>query len=190
MTSVGPVQASGGSFIITDAQGRQQTVDLGVLMMMVNIERAENLDKQIADMISEIQERNNKISAMTEFLSWMRTQKAEGKDDGSPTAGAKVTINGVTKPCQGPGSWAEEFGIEWVDVQGTRDKAKDKDAWDATWDTNIQNMKSSIDMLNNDSQMANIRLQNLLEKRGNAYEMATKTMDTNNQSVQSVLRNL
>jgi hypothetical protein len=45
-------------------------------------------------------------------------------------------------------------------------------------------------MLNNDSQMDNIKLQNLLEKRGNAFEMATKVMDTNNQTVQSVIRNL
>ncbi|MDR1534540.1 MAG: hypothetical protein LBU64_05505 [Planctomycetota bacterium] len=45
-------------------------------------------------------------------------------------------------------------------------------------------------MPNNDSQMDNIKLRNLLEKRGNAFEMATKVLDTNNQSIQSALRNL
>jgi len=38
--------------------------------------------------------------------------------------------------------------------------------------------------------MDNIKLQNLLEKRGNAFEMATKVMATNNESIKSVLRNL
>ena len=205
MTSVGPVQASGGSFVITDAQGRQQTVDLGVLMMMVNIDRAENIDKQIADMIGEIQGRNDKIQLMTEFLSQCRYRKAEGLDDGSPkdvtyvdangkptgTSGhhaRNLTINGETRSIQGPNGWAEVLGIPWTDVYGP--SGNSKEAAEAAWDTNIQNVKSAIDMLNNDSQMANIRLQNLLEKRGNAYEMATKTMSTNNQSVQSVLRNL
>ncbi len=70
---------------------------------------------------------------------------------------------------------------------GDKDKAK---IWDDKMEANIQNVKSAIDMLNNDSQLANIKLQNLLEKRNNAFEMASKVMATNNQSVQSVLRNL
>jgi hypothetical protein len=38
--------------------------------------------------------------------------------------------------------------------------------------------------------MDNIKLQNILEKRNNAFEMASKVMDTNNQSLQSIVRNL
>ncbi|MDL2263276.1 leucine-rich repeat protein [Synergistaceae bacterium OttesenSCG-928-I11] len=57
-----------------------------------------------------------------------------------------------------------------------------KNNWDA--------IMSRIDTLNNDSQIENIKLQNLLEKRTNAFEMATRVMDTNNESIQSILRNL
>ena len=191
MSAIGSVQASAGVFTITDASGKQQKVDLGTLMMMLNLDRTKNLDDQIAIQLSEIQDRNTLIKELTEFLSWCRTQKAGGKDDGSPTNGAKMKINGVERPCQGSGSWAEKFGIGWTDAQGSRPSDKDKAAtWDANWDSNINNIKSKIDMLNNDSQMDNIKLQNLLEKRGNAFEMATKVMETNNQTIQSVLRNL
>ena len=184
MSSIQTVTASGGSFMIVDANGNAQKVDLGTLMMMVNMDRTGNLDVQIAEMINEIQERNNEIKTLTELLAWCRTSKANGTDDGSPSRGCPVTINGVTKPCQGPGSWAEYFGFEWCD------RPKDKSKWDAAWDTNIANIKAEIDLRNNDSQMANIELQNLLEKRGNAFEMTTKVMETNNQSIQSILRNL
>ncbi|MCL2000572.1 MAG: hypothetical protein FWG74_03985 [Planctomycetes bacterium] len=204
------VKASGGLFTVTDAQGNTTKVDLGTLMMMLNLERTENLDNQLAVQMQEIMDRNTQIQMLTELMMWARNQKAAGKDDGSPTdyttvdANGKpigthstgqgkgvVTINGETRTVQGPNGWAEYLGIEWVDCYGNRPTDKDKAAtWDAAWDTNIQNMKSKLDMLNNDSQVANIELQNLLEKRGNAFEMTTKVMDTNNQSVQSILRNL
>ena len=192
MSAIGSVQASGGVFTVTDAKGQKQQVDLGTLMMMLNLNRTENLDNQIAIQLSEIQDRNKTLTQLTEFMAWCRAQKGAGNDDGSPTAGAKLTINGETKPCQGPGSWAEQLGIQWTDVYQSRgDKSGDKLAkWNGEWDANINNIKGKIDMLNNDSQMDNIKLQNLLEKRGNAFEMATKVMQTNNQSVQSILRNL
>ena len=192
MTAIGTVQATGGVFTVMGANGQKQQVDLSTLMMMLNLDRTKNLDSQIAIQLSEIQDRNKTIGQLTEFLSWCRSQKAAGKDDGSPTNGDKLTINGETKPCQGKGSWAELLGIQWTDVIGSRgDKTgSDLDKWNLQWQTNIDNIKSKIDMLNNDSQMDNIKLQNLLEKRGNAFEMATKVMSTNNQSIQSVLRNL
>ena len=192
MSAIGSVQASGGVFTVTDASGQKQQVDLGTLMMMLNLTRTENLDKQIAVQLSEIQDRNKTLTQLTEFMAWARAQKAAGNDDGTPTSGAKLTINGETRPCQGPGSWAQLLGVQWVDVQGSRGNksGSDLDKWNGEWDASINNIKAKIDMLNNDSQMDNIKLQNLLEKRGNAFEMATKVMQTNNQSIQSVLRNL
>ncbi|MCL2000573.1 MAG: hypothetical protein FWG74_03990 [Planctomycetes bacterium] len=181
MSGTPTVTASGGMFTVTDAQGNKTTVDLGTLMMMLNLERTENLDNQIAVQMQEIMDRNTQIEQLTELMMWARDQKANGKND------QNVTINGVTKPAA---TWAAELGVPWVDPGPKPSKSDDIDAWNAKWDTNIQNIKSQLDMLNNDSQVANIELQNLLEKRGNAFEMATKVMDTNNQSVQSILRNL
>ena len=190
--AIGSVQASGGLFILTDAKGVSQQVDLGTLMLMLNLDRTKNLDDQIAMQLDEIQKRNATLSQLTELMAVCRKRKEDGLDDGSPTDGLPVTLGGVTKPIQGPGSWAEAFGITWTDVICNRgDKAAPKDdIWNGKWDANIQAIKGKIDMLNNDSQMANIKLQNLLEKRNNAFEMTTKVMDTNNQSIQAIIRNL
>ena len=194
MTSgLGSVTSANGMFYVTDAGGNVQQVDLGTLMMMLNLDRTQNLDQQIAIQLDVIQKRNDTIKQFTELMSWARDRKAGGKDDGSPGAGEKVTIDGVTRPCQGTAgdSWAETLGFTWTDVSGERPSNKDDAAkWDAQWDANINAIKGKIDMLNNDSQMDNIKLQNLLEKRGNSFEMASKVMDTNNQSIQAVIRNL
>ena len=184
---IGSVQASGGVFTVFDAQGNSKQVDLGTLMMMLNLQRTENLDTQIAIKLSEIQDRNNLLKSMTELMAAMRKAKADGNGDQTP-----VTINGKTQPLW---KWMDELGLTpaagRVEHIGKRPDNKDKAAeWDAKWDANINAIKARIDGLNNDSQMSNIQLQNLLEKRGNAFEMATKVMSTNNQSIQSVLRNL
>ena len=186
--SVNSVGYSNGAFYVTDSYGKQQQVDLGTLMMMLNLNRTENLDKQIALQLADIQKRNDLIKSLTEFLSQARAFKAAGTDDDS-----QITINGVSKALGGSASdsFAKDFGISWTDVGAGRSGSDaDKQKWDATFDANINNIKSKIDTLNNDSQMDNIKLQNLLEKRSNAFEMATKVLDSNNQSIQSVLRNL
>jgi hypothetical protein len=188
--SVNSVSYSGGGFYVTDSAGKQQQVDLGTLMMMLNLDRTENLDKQIALQLEEIQKRNTQIKTLTEFLAAARKAKADGTDDN-----ASITINGKTKPMGGSAtdSWAIDLGIDWSDVGRERayySSKDDKAKWDATFDANISNIKGKIDTLNNDSQMDNIKLQNLLDKRGNAFEMATKVLDSNNQTVQSVIRNL
>ncbi len=81
--------------------------------------------------------------------------------------------------------FAKRYDIPWKNIENGKDKSAKDD-----WEANIANIKSRIDILNNDSQMANIKLQNVLEKRNNSFEMCTKVMQTNNSSVQSILRNL
>jgi len=226
--SVGSVQASGGIFTVTDANGQQQRVDLGTLMMMLNLQRTENLDQQIAIQLEEIKERNDLITQLTEFMAACRKAKADGTQSVPPKVD-ETKLNKLEKELNdlkaksNPNQkdidkkqqeydkektkvdaakaeaakftnfdkMAEDLGIPWSSISGGKPSNKDKAAeWDTKWSENINNIKSKIDMLNNDSQMDNIKLQNLLEKRGNSFEMATKVMDTNNQSIQSILRNL
>ncbi|MDR2392452.1 MAG: hypothetical protein LBE84_12355, partial [Planctomycetota bacterium] len=190
---MGTVTSSGGVFTVTDASGKSRQVDLGTLMMMLNLDRTENLDKQIAIQLDEIQKRNGTIKTLTEVLAKCRSLKAAGSNDDYQDAnggwhGQSLTINGVAKPIwtstsdAAGSSWADELGISWNtgnEVNGGRPSDKDgASKWDAQWDAKINEIKGKIDMLNNDSQMDNIKLQNLLEKRGNAFEMATKVMDT------------
>ena len=178
--SIGSVQASGGLFILTDAKGVSQQVDLGTLMLMLNLDRTKNLDDQIAMQLDEIQKRNAVLSELTAFMAECRRRKTEDPNN--------FHFVGVPGPNGRTFSemWNAEVGAKlWQGTSSTDPKVRD-----ACWDADINAVKGKIDMLNNDSQMANIKLQNLLEKRNNAFEMATKVMDTNNQSIQAIIRNL
>lgn len=169
------IYTENGLFYIIDANGNRVAVDLGTMLMLLQLDRTAVADRQIGDMLGEINDRNTLLKSMTEFMSQMRKLKAEGKGN------ELITINGKTLMAD---VWMKEFGLPWTDITG------DKNKKDACWDANIQAVKGRVDMLNNDSQMANIRLQNLVEKRNNAFELASKVMATNNQSVQSTIRNL
>ena len=179
MEMTGKIEASGGAFYVTDAKGNAQKVDLGTLMMMLNLDRVNNIDKQIEVQIQEIQQRNTLLNDLTAFMAECRAQKASstGGDFGM---GSKLAPSGRSYS----DLWNQVVGGAWSN------NTKDKDTKANSWEANINAIKGKIDMLNNDSQMDNIKLQNLLEKRSNAFEMATKVMDTNKQSVQSIIRNL
>jgi hypothetical protein len=188
------VTASGGLFTITDAQGNTQKVDLGTLMMMIQMDTVENLDAQIAIKLEEMQSRNDQIKMYTDMLSWCNNMKATGKDDNPVVDGkaveATITLGGKTQTYK---AWAEELGISWTDIPHDKDTAEDKDnldSWNAAWDANISAIQAEIDMMNTDSQMDNIELQNLLDKRSNAFQTATQVMSTNQESVEATLRNL
>lgn len=177
MSNIANISSAAGQFYVTGADGKKQSVDLGTLLMMLNIDRVNNLDKQIEDIVNEIQARNALIEDLTFFMSECRSRKAS---DGSFNAFTKVKAPSGTSCSE---LW-DDLGPKWSN------NTKDKSTKEASWDANINAIKSKIDTLNNDSQMDNIKLQNLLEKRSNSFEMATKVMDTNNQSLQSILRNL
>ncbi len=196
--SVNSVTTANGMFSITDASGKSQTVDLGTLMMMLQLDRVNSLDKQIKMQMDEIQERNTLVSQMTDFLAQMRKMKASGSDDGignDYNTGGTIEIGGVKKTLKGPGdTWTNHFGIQgkWTDVIGSRGSKSGDDLakWNSEWDANIELIKGKLDGLNSDSQMDMIKLQQLLDKRGTALQEATKVMDSNQQTYSAIIQNL
>ncbi len=221
------VDSKDGNFIIFGPDGQPVQADLGTIMMMVNMKRTENLDKQVASQLDAIQKRNAIISAMTEGIAKARQAMLEGGRDRTQdwweAFGFGLTMDKseaeeglYLKLCDMPPlyltlsidwgvgdqskyyiedpmtgkkiclrEFAKNYNVPWVNA----DSADSKDR-KAAWETNISSLKSRTDVLNTDSQMDNITLQNILEKRNNSFEMCTKVMQTNNSSVQSVLRNL
>jgi hypothetical protein len=183
MSSVGQVTSSGDGMFIVGGQ----KMDLGTLMMMLQLDRTEQLDLQIQDQMNEISQRNNKLKAMNDLLSQMRTMKSKGSDDdGSITIGDQTKSLWRGKDNKGTGSWAKEFGIHWTDIKG----GDTKTARDGKWDTNIENLKGVIDGMNSDSQLSMIRLQSLIDKRNQAYEMASNTLQKVSQNMDKLVGNL
>ena len=164
-----------GGFIVNGGT----EVSLGTLLMQLNIDRTKTLDSQIADQMSEIQDRNETLRAMNELLAWMRNareNKSQSNDDEGSSATFGVGImdangNEIKKTTEG---WFAEFGMGTPTDVNPND---DKDEWQSEWDANIETVKGKIDTLNSDSQLDMIRLQSLIDKRSVAFETASKHQD-------------
>jgi hypothetical protein len=158
-------------------------MDLGALMMTLQLERTKELDKTIADQMKQIKDRNAQIKALNEFLGAVRKFKGDGSDDDMAST---VTINGQNKTLwRGDDSWAKEFGISWTDING----GADRKTRDGQWDLNIENIKGKIDGLNSDSQLDMIRLQSLIDKRNQAFEMASNTLQKDQKTRDAIVGN-
>lgn len=162
-----------GQYYIIDPSGNKSPIDLGTLTMHLNLERVNILDKQIDRKTKEIQERNDVIAELTEFMAMCRERKADPN--------SSYELNDHEKAL-----WDKYIGTKWGDASdsGTSDRRN------STWDANINALKGKIDILSNDSQLDNIKLQNLLDKRGNAFEMASSVMDVNQKSLDSINQKL
>lgn len=184
--STASVSSAGGGFYVTDSTGKTIKVDLGTLMMMVNMKTVENLDAQIAAQLDEMQARNDEISALNSVMNCMNHCKSEGLAINDSTT---LVINGETMNLK---EVCNDLGLPFdtMTCGSNKKDAKDHEQWVSNIDADIQMVKSKIDALNTDSQMDNIELQNLLDKRSNAFQMTTQTMNTNNESVEAVIRNL
>ncbi len=182
--SASSVTSSGGVFMITGSDGKSHAIDMGTLMMMVNVEYVGAVDMQLEDLVGVMEERNFEIEVATEVMSTIRTYKADGKDPDD----VEIPIDGTTKTVS---EWCSYLGLSYTSVSGSRPSDDDKaDTWDAKLEANIQNIKSAIDLLNNDSEIDSIRLENLMDKRSNALEQASNLMKSHNESVETVNNNL
>jgi hypothetical protein len=95
----------------------------------------------------------------------------------------EITVDGETKMAS---DWAVEFGINC-------DFPQDSDSEDlrkSKWNANIAATQSVLDALNNDSQMDNVKLQNLLDKRNNAFEAASKLSASSEVSIRTLAQNI
>ena len=179
MSGVSNVQSAGDGWFMVDGA----RMDLGALMMTLQLERTKELDKTIADQMKQIKDRNAQIKALNEFLGGVRKFKGDGSDDDTAST---VTINGQTKTLwRGDDSWAKQFGISWTDING----GASRKTRDGQWDLNIENIKGKIDGLNSDSQLDMIRLQSLIDKRNQAFEMASNTLQKDQKTRDAIVGN-
>jgi hypothetical protein len=173
------VQITNDGFFMVDGE----KFDLGQLMMELQLDMTTQIDRQIADQMAEIKDRNEELSNLNDLLASMRKFKEEGKDDDT---GTTVTIGEETKTMwRGDDSWADEYGIEWTDINGGASSATQQKQWDA----NIEAVKGKIDSLNSESQLDMIRLQSLMDKRNQRYEQASNTLQKDQKTRDTIVGN-
>ncbi len=176
--SVGGISVSNASFMI-EVDGVSRKIELGSLMMAVNLEYVGELDTQIADRLSEMVDRNTRIETATEVLNVLR-QQLESK---TADSAREITVGDTTKSLS---EWCEYLGAEYTEPSGQ----SGSDSWTQTMETNIGNVQSALDLLNTDSETATLELQNLTEKRSNALQQASNLLKSANEATQAVLRNI
>lgn len=176
--AIGTVTTSGGNFYITtiDENGLEKTEirNLGQLMIMLNLGKVNSLDDEILELMSTISNQNKLVVDLSAILDELKNVKEHGSQtyinnifEMEFTAPSGKTFDEIWQECFGGDSWM---------IGGV--------------DANIKLVNDKLESLNDVSQSDNINLQSLLEKRGNAFELSAKVMDSTNTSLESILRNV
>ncbi len=184
MSSVGTVNVSGGSFMI-DVNGQSRKIEIGSLMMAVNLGYVGELDTQIADKLSEMVERNTQIEAAIELTAFVSESKEKGRFDISE----KLTIGGTEKTVA---EWFEDLGVDCrvhYNILDPNPSSSVTETFNTELDALTESLQSTLELLNTDSESATLELQNLTEKRANALQQASNLMNSANEATQAVLRN-
>jgi len=165
-------------------------LDLESAMMLVQSNRANLLETQLKNQISAVQDRNNQIAQLNQLINDLRIQRASGTDTeawsklGSDAASGAAMYErlkgaGVTMPT----------GNDTVNGS-TTDNGNIYDAKQKTVDTWIEQLKGKIDSLNSTQQMDMIRLQSLTNKRNEAFEIMTNTIEKIQKTNDSIVGNI
>lgn len=150
-----------------------QTVDFETLIMSVQTERANLLESQLADQAKAIQDRNALIAQANDMLARAQQLKNQAAQNNNATDGGADMK-----------AFFDQNGIKY-DTTGN-DMINNKDEWDVA----IQGLKNFTDKLNSNSQMDMIRLQSLMNKRDQAFEMMTNVLQKTSKLNGDIISNM
>lgn len=143
-------------------------VDIQDLILMVQLNRTKQIDDQVRGQMADMMDRNEKIKALNDIMDELR--KACPKDEKGT---AKI-----------PDAVAAELKKWGIDVDPSKEYSK-KD-----FDVFIGSVKTKTDNLNTTGQMDMIRLQSLMDKRNQSFDMMTNTLSKFSKSLDSIIGNL
>jgi hypothetical protein len=172
------VQPVGGGMYVMDGK----SYDLSTLVLAVSLERADAIEKQLVDQINVMKKRNDVLNGLTKALAALR-----GKDKQAPFD-ANTFDTGVPKP-DGTGTYNLK---ELMESEGMALKSE-KGNWFWTppqCEEAIEVLKAKTDSLNSDSQVDMIRTQSLVNKRDQAFEMASNLISKDQKSKDAIVGNL
>jgi hypothetical protein len=164
-SSVGVANALGGQMNIPE------------LLMAIQIERANILDGQIRDQMEDMQNRNEWLRDANAALQALRAKRPNNDTAVADSRGEFTNSKGEKKMVA---TWLSENGIKIP--EGERKQAH--------FDTLISNLKGSIDTVNSQSQMDMVRLQGLMDKRNQAFDLITNSLSKFNKSLETVIGNM
>ncbi|WEX91756.1 hypothetical protein PZN02_006071 (plasmid) [Sinorhizobium garamanticum] len=153
---------------------------LAAMALLLQIERYNILDAQAKDEFEDMQKRNDWLKTANAALAALRVNRP-GNDKDVKDYGTFVDAQGKT---QNVHQWMLANGIPIEQNKG--DTAGVQSEFDAA----ISNLKSRIDTVNSDSQMALIRLQSLMDKVNQSVELATNLLAKDTKAKEIILGNI
>jgi hypothetical protein len=163
---------------VANALGGQMNIP--ELMMAIQIERGNIIDGQIRDQMAEMQKRNEWLRDANAALAAMRANRPTNDKD-VKDYGTFINSKGETQ------SVMDFFDKNGIAIEHT---GNDEKGVQTEFDQAIANLKSAIDTVNSQSQMDMVRLQGLMDKRNQTFDMITNSLSKFSKSMDSVISNM
>ena len=145
-----------------------QKMDLNSLMLELEFDQTNELDRQIEEQLQEINSRDEMLREANDILATMRILKVEGRPM-SKEVSDWFTANGQ--------------------IMTIIPDNSDKEYFDQKWDENIYSIKGFIDGLVSESQLNLIRMQSLMDSRNQRYEQENNTFEQGQKTRDSIVEN-
>ena len=150
------------------------------LIMAIQMERANILEQQVMDQMEDMQKRNEWLREANAALAQLRVARPNGTDE-VKGYGSFTDANGNSKSVK---EWMDQNGVQ-IENTGSDSQGKQFE-----FDAAIQNLKASIDTANTNSQMDMVRLQGLMDKRNQTFDLMTNTLSKTGKSMDGVVGNM
>lgn len=176
-------------------------MDFQDLMVKFSKNRAVAVEGEVEPLTVRIQQRNDRLDALSEALAELTEVQAEFDTDDVGDRDAHSWISNKT------GEILESLGYVPTHYAKEKDRPSDNeeraDFYVADWRTDDQysmnkktlegmlsRVKSEIDALNNEAQTDMTRLQSLVDRRDESYSTATNLMTSISDTRSNVIRNM
>ena len=157
----------GGTFVVGG-----QSMDYATLVLALQLERVDLLDKQLGAQAQAIQDRNALIAQANDMLTRVQQLKNQAAQNNTATNGGAEMKK-----------FFDTNGIKY-DTTGN-DMINTKDEWEVA----IQGLKNFTDKLNSQSELDFIRVQNLNNKREQALELTTNQLQKDSKIKNDIIGN-
>lgn len=177
-----PIQATSNAGIYTMDNAN---MDIDTIMMTIGAERADGIEQQMVDQANAMKSRNTEISELNNVLA--QVSAIQDNDTLFDANTATIQVDGKAMTVK---DFFKKEGIPMLSTDATKDGGSD---WKWGKDEKaeaVQVIKGKLDSLNSDSQMDMIRLQGLVNKRDQAFDMITNLMDKFSKTMDTIVGNM
>jgi hypothetical protein len=156
------------------------SVNLPEMGMLIQMERHRILEGQVKDQFGDMQKRNAWLAEATSMLEKLRAAPRPNPPDKE-----QFHLDSISTGLSAPNptnlqAWFEQNGIAFPP------KVMNATELDQT----IQNLKSSIDTANTNSQMDMVRMQGLMDKMNQATDFMTNWQSKSTKTMDSIIQNI